>query len=443
RVPAPGLPLSSWKAMLPVGLLAFAGAMALLLASAPEGSGGDVPALTVVSTAQRVDVIAIDGVDLATVDRLRSAGRLPTFTRLLGQSVATLAPEADRDPAKVWTTIATGQPPERHGIRGLESRQIAGVEGQFRSESRAWSALTAATDLVRLTRPAIASGEQRLIPAFWEVAARAGLRTCVVHWWATWPAPQDLGIVISDRAILRLEAGGLLDGEIAPASLYQAFEGTWPDRRSRATARAARATPLDASADVAAVFARAANLDATLIDLASDPVLGPLDLRVLYLPGLDIVQHSLFGAVEAGAMAPASAAERLKALEQYYVFLDESLAQFTRGSDRLVMLVAEPGRVTQSAAGLLAVTGAAASTQHPAAADTAIAPTVLYALGVPVARDLASSAASDLFNATFVSGHPVRNVSTYGSRRLKSEPAKGHTLDREMIERMRSLGYIR
>ena len=444
RVPAPGLPLSSWKAMLPVGLVAFAGAMALLLATASgDLSGRDVPALTVVSTAQRVDVIAIDGVDRATVDRLRAAGRLPAFARLLGQSVATLAPEADRDPAKVWTTIATGQPPARHGIRGLESRQIAGVEGQFRSESRVWSALTAATDLVRLTRPAIASGEQRLIPAFWEVAARAGLGTAVVHWWATWPAPQDLGIVICDRAILRLEAGGPLDGEIAPASLYQALAGTWPDRRARATARAARATPLDAPADIAAVFARAANLDATLIDLASDPALGPLDLRVLYLPGLDIVQHSLFGAVEAGAMAPASAAERLKALEQYYVFLDEGLAQFTAGSDRLVMLIAEPGRVAQSSAGLLAVTGTAASAQHPTAADTAIAPTVLYALGVPVAHDLASSAVPDLFSATFVSAHPLRNVSTYGSRRLKSEPARGHTLDREMIERMRSLGYIR
>ena len=36
RVPAPGLPLSSWKAMLPVGLVAFAGAMALLLATSPD-----------------------------------------------------------------------------------------------------------------------------------------------------------------------------------------------------------------------------------------------------------------------------------------------------------------------------------------------------------------------------------------------------------------------
>ena len=149
--------------------------------------------------------------------------------------------------------------------------------------------------------------------------------------------------MISDRAILRLEAGGPLDGEIAPASLYQALESAWPDRRARATARAARATPLDASTEVAAVFARAANLDATLIDLASDPLLGPLDLRVLYLPGLDIVQHSLFGAVEPGAMAPSSAAERLKALEQV---LRRSLTSRSRNSlpDRIGWSCSSPNR---------------------------------------------------------------------------------------------------
>jgi hypothetical protein len=446
RAPAPGLPLSSWKATVPLGVLAFAGAMALLLAAAPGAvSSADVPALTVVSTGLRVDVIAIDGVDLAIVGRLRSAGRLPVLGRLLGQSVATIPSAPDRDPAKVWTTIATGQPPERHGIRGLESRQIAGVEGQFRSESAVWASLTAATDLVRLTRPAIASSEQRLIPAFWEVAARAGLRTAVVHWWATWPAPQDLGTVISDRAILRLEAGGSLDGEIAPASLYRALEDAWPDRRTRAAARAAKAIPAAASADVAAVFGRAASLDATLVDLAADPVLGPLDLRVLYLPGLDIVQHSLFGAVDAGAMAPSAAAERLAALEQYYVFLDDSLGGLDTASDlaRLTLLITQPGRVSSPTSGALAVAGGPASMARPTIADTAIAPTILYALGVPVARDLASPPAIDLFQSAFVTAHPPRDVSTYGSRRLTPTPATGRQLDKEMIERMRSLGYIR
>jgi Type I phosphodiesterase / nucleotide pyrophosphatase len=444
--PAARLPLSSWKATLPVGLIAFVGAMALLFAtSAGQPNTADAPPLTVVSTGQHVDVIAIDGVDLATLDRLRAAGRLPRFSQLLGQSVATLSPEPDRDPAKVWTTIATGQPPEKHGIRGLESRQIAGVGGQFQSGSRVWSALTAATDFVRLTRPAIASGEQRLIPAFWEVAARAGLRTAVVHWWATWPAPQDLGIVISDRAILRLEAGGPLDSEIAPPSLYDTLKKDWSDRRAEAAAAAERATPPGTPPEIAAVFTRAANLDHTVVALAVAD-LGVLDLRVVYLPGLDIVQHALFGSEQPAAMAPSDAADRLKALEAYYVFLDETIGAFVTpasGSDRTCILVTEPGRVTTSSLGLIAVAGTPASAERPTATTTSVAATVLYALGVPVARDLASAAVTDLFSTSFVTTHPVRNVETYGLRRLAPQPAKTHTLDREMIERMRTLGYIR
>ncbi|HUL72012.1 MAG TPA: alkaline phosphatase family protein [Vicinamibacterales bacterium] len=440
------LPQSTWKATLPFGVLAFAGAMTLLFVT----SGGGVPAegspLTVVSTNLRVDVIAIDGIDTGMLDRLIAAGRLPVLNRLLGQSVAAIAPEPDRDPAKVWTTVATGQPPDRHGIRGLESRQVAGVEGQFRSESGAWSALTAATDLVRLTRPAIASGEQRLIPAFWEVAARAGLRTAVIHWWATWPAPDDLGVVISDRAILRLEAGGPQDREIAPASLYRSLAETWPARRSRAQAKAAHAAAPGVSGDIAAVVERAATLDATLIDLATDPALGSLDLRVVYLPGLDIVQHSLFSAIDQGTLAPSGAAERLQALEQYYVFLDADLGELVgpaAGPGRLIVLVTEPGRVSSPTAGVLALTGTAASTTRTNGADTAIAPTILYALGVPMARELASRPALDLFLPAFTAAHPLREVSTYGSRRLAPQPVAGRPLDKEMIDRMRSLGYIR
>jgi hypothetical protein len=445
-LPGVSPPQSSWKATLPLGALAFAGAMALLLVTSGGRVPSDAPPLTVVSTGLRLDVIALDGVDLGMLDRLRAAGRLPVFNRLLGQSLAALTPEQDRDPAKVWTTVATGQPPERHGIRGLESRQVAGVEGQFRSESPAWSAFTTATDLVRLTRPAIASGEQRLIPAFWEVAARAGLRTAVIHWWATWPAPDQLGVVISDRAILRLEAGGPLDREIAPASLYRALGDSWPARRTRASTAAARAAAPGVSPDVAAVVARAATLDATLMDLASDPALGPLDLRVVYLPGLDIVQHSLFGALDPGTLAPSGAAERLKALEQYYAFLDESLGELLGPAPdpgRLIVLVTEPGRVSSATAGALALTGAPASTMRPAGSDIIVAPTILYALGVPIARDLPSRAVSDLFTAGFVAAHPVRDVSTYGSRRVTPQPAVGRPLDKEMIERMRSLGYIR
>jgi Type I phosphodiesterase / nucleotide pyrophosphatase len=442
-----GLPLSSWKARVPLGAVAVVGALTLLVATAPHAAGTPTaPPLTIVPTGRRVVVIGIDGVDGTTLARLSAAGRLPVLERMTGQAVATLPSTPDRDPASVWTTIATGQDPERHGVRALESRQVAGLGGRLRPASPGWSALTAATDLVRLTAPAIASGDERLLPTFWEVAARAGLRTAVVHWWATWPASVDLGTVLSDRAILRLEHGGPLDGEIAPPALYDTLEQTWAERRARAAARAADVVPAGTSADVAAALRRSAELDATILDLAGDPALGDPDLLVVYLPGLDIAQHTLLGVSDATGLAPAGAAERVAALDRYYEFLDGLLAPLVTdagGPSRFVLLVTQPGRVAGPGSGLLAVAGEGAGAARGTAKVTAVAATVLEALGVPIAQDLAAGPVLDLFSVEFVAAHPVRDVDTYGSRGATSRRGTGKPLDREMIDRMRSLGYVR
>ena len=95
-------------------------------------------------------------------------------------------------------------------VHGLETRRVAGVQGSFATDQRSGigRALRDVTDLLRLTRPSVASGSERRVKTFWEVATTAGLRTAVVNWWATWPAPADAGLVVSDRATLRLEKGG-------------------------------------------------------------------------------------------------------------------------------------------------------------------------------------------------------------------------------------------
>ena len=447
---APGLPLSSRTAVATLGLLALAGGVALLVITGPRAPDSP-PALVVVPTGERVLVLAIDGVDPGTVRRLAAEGRLPALGPLLtGSAVALASTTGSRDPARVWTTLATGQPAERHGITGLESRRVAGVEGRFRPDSPWWTSLVTATDLIRLTRPAVTSGGERQAPTFWEVAARAGLRTAVVHWWATWPAPDDLGVVLTDRAILRLEQGGALDGEIAPAALYADLQAGWPDRRARAATRAAGAVPDDEpmSSDVAAAIRRSAELDATLIDLAADPALGTPDLLVLYLPGLDIAQHALLGAGAGASLSPSAAAARLASLERYYEFLDRALTTLLpRGGDAagatLVLAITQPGRVSGPADGLLAAAGAAANQAGGLAEPTAVAPTVLYALGVPVASDLASAPHLPLFDAAFTAAHEVRGVETYGPVNPPPRTRTGRPLDREMIERMRSLGYLR
>src|SRR5690349_7933756 len=65
----------------------------------------------------RVVVLGLDGMDPDAVDLLMGEGKLPNFARLrqegaygrLESSLPLLSPV-------IWTTIATGKPPDEHGI---------------------------------------------------------------------------------------------------------------------------------------------------------------------------------------------------------------------------------------------------------------------------------------------------------------------------------------
>ena len=117
------------------------------------------------------------------------------------------------------------------------------------SASALGRAIQAATDLVRLTRPAIASGNERRVKTMWDVAV--GCRPAHV----ARELVGDLAGIVGrtrdrDRAIARCCASntaGALDAEIAPDPLYQPLRSTVA-RHPRA---AHRRTPRAASASLA------------------------------------------------------------------------------------------------------------------------------------------------------------------------------------------------
>jgi hypothetical protein len=463
RLEGPATMRRWWRTSAAAGLLAFAGAAALLVITAPRDSRVEAPPLTVVSSGLRVRLFAIDGFDPAVFSELAATGRIPALTAALSSARGRLAPgdESARDPARTWTTIATGHNAETHGIRGLETRRVAGVQGTLAATpSTTRSAIRDATDLLRLTRPSVATGSERRAKTLWEIGADAGLRTAVVNWWATWPAVSEEGraIVASDRAMLRLERGGTLNAEIAPASLYERLQPRWPVLREEAAAEVRRLWPASGvaltsngmsgraieSADVPrAILERSARLDATQIILAREVSNPAPDLLAVYLPGLDVAQHALFG--NALAALPASTvAARLEALREYYVFLDKLLAESLRaGPHELVVLLTEPGRVGTVAEGLMGVQGDIAGERTVAAHQTDAMPTVLHALGIPISRELAGAVLTELFTPDFLRRYPVRHVATYGRPALNTRISRGQALDSETIDRLRSLGYVR
>ena len=445
---------SSWKMTLAAALVAFAGAAAVLIVTAPRDPerAAHVP-LTVVSSGLRVRLIAIDGVDPGVLEELARTGRIPRLAEALTGTRARLGlqdTDTTRDPARGWTTIATGRTPEDHGVRGLETRRVAGIQGSVVAGERSplGRAIRTATDLLRLTRPAIASGNERRVKTMWDVASDAGLRTAVVNWWATWPAPFDTesGIVLSDRATLRLEHGGPLDAEIAPASLYEPLRARWPAIRNAAAVRAREAAASLAwgDSDTRTALERSAELDAIQLALTREVSTSLPDLSAVYLPGLDIAQNTLLGRRDA-ALAPSVVAARLQALRDYYIFLDRLLADvLSPADDELIVVVTEPGRVTAAADGLMGVMGRSAALKREGAGRvTDVAPTVLHTLGVPVSRELAGAPLTTLFDDSFARRFPVRHVETYGRPSINRSARSGQPLDQEMIDRLRSLGYVK
>jgi hypothetical protein len=262
---------------------------------------------------------------------------------------------------------------------------------------------------------------------------------------------------VTDRAVLRLERGGALDGELAPPEIYEPLRTQWPEIRRRAQEAAGKAFPADT--ETAAVLRRSAELDETIVGIARSVNARPLDLLVVYLPGLDIAQNALLGPSGA-ALAPSAVAARVEALRAYYPFLDRVLGPLVEPVDNQTLLVVtQPGRVQTSIGGLFGVAppgrgqhsgDVVFETNHAEKVDGPlgstpldVAPTIWWALGLPLSRELPGRPAPALFKFGSQMVGPNRYVDTYGRPFVPATPRSGKPLDQEMIDRLRSLGYVK
>jgi arylsulfatase A-like enzyme len=68
-----------------------------------------------------------------------------------------------------------------------------------------------------------------------------------------------------------------------------------------------------------------------------------------------------------------------------------------------------------------------------------IAPTVLYATGFPLSRELDGEVMWDWIQEEFRSGHDVTQVDTYGRY---DPPRHDVEVDEETLKKLQSLGYV-
>jgi hypothetical protein len=170
----------------------------------------------------------------------------------------------------------------------------------------------------------------------------------------------------------------------------------------------------------------------------------PPDVEAVYLPGLDIATMQHVGEGSVGDLAGLDA--RLDAVRAYYRLTDDLIGQAAEdvsASDVLV-LVGDPGRMARRsgvAEGLLALRGGPVrAADLGTVTERDVAPTVLHLAGLPRSRELEGRVLEDALSPAFRAAHPVRTVASYG-RRTPGRPAES-AFDRDMLEQLRSLGYV-
>jgi len=387
----------------------------------------EAPDFAVVPTGLRVRVLAIDGLERRMSTQMGERGEMPHLSALLARGAeGRLRAEPERVPAIVWTTIATGRGPEAHGIQSTSQRRIPGLSTPVTlgdEEGAIATAVARATDVLRLTRVEPASAVLRGAKTFWNVASEKGLRVGVVNWWATWPADPVNGYLVSDRAFFKRSQGGAPDREVSPADAFALLP--------RPEAESDRATAID---QFAMASARA---------LGSG---GAPDLEAVYLPGLDITTMQQLG--EANAADLATLDTRVGVVRAYYRFVDGLVGEAAKGlgPDDVLVVVGDPGRLARTGMGpvegtLVVAGGPARPGSIGTASERDVAATVLHLLGLPVSQEIEGRVAVGAFTPAFLAAHPVRFVPSYG-RRKSTERAESE-FDAEMLEQLKSLGYIK
>ncbi len=149
---------------------------------------------------RRVLLVGWDAADWKVINPLMDAGKMPNVRRLvengaMGQ-IATLHPPLS---PMLWTSIATGKRPFKHGIHGFSEPTPDG------------RGIQPVTNLSRKCK------------AVWNILNQHDLRSVVIGWWPSHPAEPINGVMVSDhyhRASQPLDKGWpLLKNSVYPASL--------------------------------------------------------------------------------------------------------------------------------------------------------------------------------------------------------------------------------
>ncbi len=443
------------------------GSLRIFEVAAVGEASGEILKVPAQPLAKKVVLVGLDSFDWRIADPLLKQGKMPNLAALIARgaraNLRTLRPILS---PVIWTSIATGMKPSRHGIV------------DFVVTSRDTGALVPVTSAMRQ------------VPALWTLLSRQGLEVSVVAWWATWPAETVRGSVVTDRVAFQLFEDSIKQdwrstdpeknkGKTYPPELFDAVrdkirvpaevtdgEVAWflPGGRFPAGLTAPQADLLNR---FRTVIAAGETYHAVALDRLRHQ---DASLRMFYYEGPDTTSH-LFMKYRPPLLAGTSRQEMELfggIVDRYYERQDRFLGEIVQaaGNDCDFLVVSDHGFKSDNnrppnsdstieagkaadwhtPVGVFVAAGPdfKVATELGAASVLDVAPTVLALFGMPVARDMDGQPLSEALKQDFLTGHPVAWIDSYGGLRQQEaeSAAVASSGDAAMIEKLRSLGYI-
>ena len=435
--------------------LALAAALALVVTMPVAGCGK--------KPQQEVWILGLDGGDWDILEPVIAAGRMPNLKKLRDEGAwGVLRSEMPLLSPVLWTSIATGRTPDRHGVTWFMSTTSDGQKIPISSRSRQ-------------------------VRAIWNVANENKLTAGVIGWWATWPVEPIDGFMVSDYVgwhSFGITGRGVEDaGKVWPEAWAKDVAAMMPQPEAitprqlqgivklteEQIARATAGAGDDPYSTPVAHLRQAMATARGYTDIALDRLQKERpSLLAVYYEGCDAAMHLFgnFAPPQQGWVSDEDYAAYSDAMAAYWSWQDSLVGELLakRGPNTTIVVCSDHGfrtgderlRVEHASTDLadsehmidgivvLNGPGVRAGTQVTGASVYDIAPTVAALLGLPVANDLAGQVLSGAFTGEFRTAQPVRQVATWETTPLQhgTEVVNDPEAAARMEQMLRSLGYI-
>ncbi len=448
--------------------------------------------------AGKVLLLGVDAANWDTLLPLIEAGKLPHFERLIKEGASGKLPSlitmwgatADtitygiHSPA-VWSSIFTGKSPFKHGIKDFIYTEIPGIQHPFR-----YPLLPSFTPFRENIKRLLGLNFRpinrflRKTKAAWNILTDGGLKVGALGWWATWPAEEVKGHLLSDRftdpnlpnrwfpqnLIKQENVDSLVKLIENPISQELQFFTQFPyDPKFR-----------EHFNKDSREYMRNDLLNNLITSFYKDQFCSRLGLKLLdendysllsvYFFGTDPVGHAftrfkfpeLFLDVE-----PDEIDYFGEIIDKYYEWVDKEIGKYLKKIDpnTTVLICSDHGmgpwlkvssvkkgvRLSGSHRkdGIVILWG-----NHIRKGVEVfprnlldILPTVLYLIGMPTARDMDGTIIKAAIDPEYLAAFPDKTIETYETERYDYRPnielGSRPSVDKRLIDRLRSLGYLK